>query len=249
MSPCGYCYAFWWQALLPSSLALLSAERKALGLSSSATVYGDKHPMPLHEGLSTGEPANPYGRSKLMVEQALADVAAATPSLSVGVLRYFNPVGAHESGQIGEAPQGWPNNLVPFVSQVAIGQRDSLAVFGNDYPTPDGTGVRDYIHVLDLVEGHLAALEALNNRPGFNVWNLGTGKGYSVLEVVRAFEAASERDVAYHIAPRRRGDAAECWADCTKAAEELDWQARRTLQTMLADTWRWQEKNPFGYSS
>lgn len=227
--------------------AMIAAGINKIIFSSSATVYGDQHPMPLDESLPTGEPANPYGRSKLMVEQALTDLAASNPDLAVGVLRYFNPVGAHESGEIGEAPQGWPNNLVPFVSQVAIGQRESLAVFGNNYPTPDGTGVRDYIHVLDLVDGHLAALEALSARPGFNIWNLGTGQGHSVLEIVKAFEVVSARPVPYHIAPRRSGDAAECWADCSKAADELGWHAQRTLQTMLIDTWRWQEQNPRGY--
>tara|TARA_B100002052_G_C15885715_1_gene601414 strand:- start:2583 stop:3608 length:1026 start_codon:yes stop_codon:yes gene_type:complete len=227
--------------------AMYAADVSRIIFSSSATVYGDKHPMPLHEGLPTGEPANPYGRSKLMVEHALADVAIAQPAMSVGILRYFNPVGAHASGLIGEAPQGWPNNLVPFVSQVAIGQRESLAVFGNDYPTPDGTGVRDYIHVLDLVEGHLAALEALNTEPGLNIWNLGTGNGHSVLDVVHAFERVSERRVPYHVAPRRSGDAAQCWANSYKAFSDLGWRATRGLDEMLADTWRWQVRNPNGY--
>ena len=227
--------------------AMYAANVTRIIFSSSATVYGDKHPMPLHEGLPTGEPANPYGRSKLMVEHALADVAIAQPEMSIGILRYFNPVGAHASGQIGEAPQGWPNNLVPFVSQVAIGQRESLAIFGNDYPTPDGTGVRDYIHVLDLVEGHLAALEALNTEPGLNIWNLGTGNGHSVLDVVHAFERVSERRVPYHVAPRRSGDAAQCWANSDKAFNDLGWRATRGLDEMLADTWRWQARNPNGY--
>ena len=182
-----------------------------------------------------------------MVEHALADVAIAQPEMRIGILRYFNPVGAHASSQIGEAPQGWPNNLVPFVSQVAIGQRESLAVFGNDYPTPDGTGVRDYIHVLDLVEGHLAALEALNTEPGLNIWNLGTGNGHSVLDVVHAFERVSERRVPYHVAPRRSGDAAQCWANSDKAFHDLGWRATRGLDEMLADTWRWQARNPNGY--
>jgi UDP-glucose 4-epimerase len=192
-------------------------------------------------------PNNPYGRSKLMVEQVLADLATSDARWHIGVLRYFNPVGAHESGRIGESPRGTPNNLVPYIAQVAVGRRESLAVFGNDYPTPDGTGVRDYLHVMDLVEGHLAAMEALEDRPGLNVWNLGTGRGYSVLEMVRAFDRVSGRRIAYHFAPRRGGDVASCWADPTKAREELGWQTQRDLDAMMADVWRWQQANPQGY--
>ncbi|ERS87954.1 UDP-glucose 4-epimerase GalE [Halomonas sp. PBN3] len=219
-----------------------------LVFSSSATVYGDEHPLPWHEGLPTGTPSNPYGRSKLMVEQVLADLAAADERWQIGILRYFNPVGAHESGRLGESPRGIPNNLVPYIAQVATGRRESLAVYGNDYPTPDGTGVRDYLHVMDLVEGHLAALQALGRRQGVNVWNLGTGRGYSVLEMVRAFEQACGSKVAYHFAPRREGDVASCWADPSKAREELGWQTRRHLAAMMADTWRWQQANPEGYT-
>jgi UDP-glucose 4-epimerase len=178
----------------------------------------------------------------------LADLATSNPRWHIGVLRYFNPVGAHESGRIGESPLGTPNNLVPYLAQVASGRRESLTVFGNDYPTPDGTGVRDYLHVVDLVGGHLAAMEALKKRAGMNVWNLGTGRGFSVLEMVRAFEQASGRQVPYHFAPRRGGDVARCWADPTKAREELGWQTQRDLDAMMADVWRWQQANPQGYS-
>lgn len=228
--------------------AMAKADVRRLVFSSSATVYGECHPLPWHEGLPTGTPSNPYGRSKLMVEQVLADLAASDPRWHIGVLRYFNPTGAHESGRIGESPRGTPNNLVPYIAQVATGRRESLAVFGNDYPTDDGTGVRDYLHVMDLVEGHLAALEALDTRPGVNVWNLGTGRGYSVLEMVRAFEKASGREVAYHFAPRRAGDLPAFWADPGKAREELGWSTRRNLDAMMTDVWRWQQANPEGYS-
>jgi len=228
--------------------AMAAAGVYRLVFSSSATVYGEGHPLPWHEALPTGTPSNPYGRSKLMVEQVLADLATSNPRWHIGVLRYFNPVGAHESGRIGESPLGTPNNLVPYLAQVASGRRESLAVFGNDYPTPDGTGVRDYLHVVDLVGGHLAAMEALKKRSGMNVWNLGTGRGYSVLEMVRAFEQASGRPVPYHLAPRRGGDVARCWADPTKAREELGWQTQRDLDAMMADVWRWQQANPQGYS-
>jgi UDP-glucose 4-epimerase len=180
----------------------------------------------------------------------LGDLAASDPRWRVALLRYFNPVGAHESGQIGEDPNGIPNNLLPFVAQVAVGQRPELAVFGNDYPTMDGTGVRDYIHVVDLAEGHLAALATLNaphTHPGVHVWNLGTGQGYSVLQVVRAFEAESGRIVPYRVAPRRAGDIAECYANPAKATAELGWSAKRDLATMMRDAWRWQSQNPDGY--
>ncbi len=218
-----------------------------LVFSSSATVYGDGHPMPLHEGLPTGQPTNPYGRSKLMVEEVLRDLAVSDSAWSIALLRYFNPVGAHSSGQIGEDPQGIPNNLLPYVAQVAVGRRECLAVYGNDYSTPDGTGVRDYIHVMDLAEGHLCALNALAERQGVHTWNLGTGQGHSVLEVVEAFEQASGQAVPYRIEPRRPGDVAACWADASLAERELGWKACRSLADMMADTWRWQKQNPQGY--
>ena len=219
----------------------------SLVFSSSATVYGEPETMPIGEGTPTGKPTNPYGRSKLMVEDMLRDLAASDPRWHMAVLRYFNPVGAHPSGLIGEDPNGIPNNLVPYISQVAVGKLKELAIFGNDYPTPDGTGVRDYIHVVDLAQGHLQALEAIKTRAGFNVWNLGTGQGYSVLEMVHAFEKASGRSVPYRIAPRRPGDIAQCWADPTKAWDEMGWRAERGLNEMMADSWRWQSRNPNGY--
>lgn len=228
--------------------AMAAAGVFRLVFSSSATVYGDGHLMPIHEQLPTGQPTNPYGTSKLMVENVLQDLARADDRWSIALLRYFNPVGAHASGRIGEDPNGKPNNLVPFIAQVAVGRRDALSVFGNDYPTPDGTGVRDYIHVMDLVDGHLAAMQVLASRRGVNTWNLGTGRGYSVLEMVSAFENASSRPVAYRIEPRREGDVAECWADPTLAQRELGWEAQRGLEEMLADTWRWQSANPEGYA-
>lgn len=234
------------------SVTLLQALRDAgvrkFLFSSSATVYGDPESVPISESarLST---TNPYGRSKLMVEQVLEDLANSDPSWAIGVLRYFNPVGAHPSGLIGEDPRGIPNNLMPFISQVAIGRREKLSVFGNDYPTPDGTGVRDYIHVVDLAKGHLAALaELFRYGAGFTL-NLGTGRGYSVLEMVRAFEAASGRPVPYQIAPRRPGDIATCYADPSKAMRVLDWRATKGLAEMCADHWRWQSMNPAGYET
>ena len=217
--------------------------------SSSATVYGEPVQMPISEACSVGQPTNPYGRSKLMVEDMLRDVAASDPRWRIAILRYFNPVGAHESGQIGEDPNGIPNNLLPYIAQVAVGKLHELAVFGNDYPTPDGTGVRDYIHVVDLAEGHLKALEALKTRTGAYVWNLGTGQGYSVLEMISAFEAASDKSIPYRIAPRRPGDIATCYADPTKAEREFGWKARRGLDQMMQDAWRWQSMNPNGFRS
>jgi len=227
--------------------AMAAAGVFMLVFGSSATVYGDPATVPISEDQSVGHTTNPYGRSKFMVEQVLGDMAASDPRWRLALLRYFNPVGAHDSGQIGEDPNGIPNNLLPFVAQVAVGQRPELVVFGHDYPTVDGTGVRDYIHVVDLAEGHLAALKAISTRPGVNVWNLGTGQGYSVLQVVRAFEAASGRPVPYRLAPRRSGDIAICYADPAKASTELGWIARRDLHTMMLDAWRWQSKNPDGY--
>ncbi|MNZ21308.1 UDP-glucose 4-epimerase [compost metagenome] len=218
-----------------------------LVFSSSATVYGEPPQMPINEDCPTGIPTNPYGRSKLMVEDVLRDLAVADPRWSIALLRYFNPVGAHESGLIGEDPNGIPNNLLPYVAQVAIGKLKELLVFGNDYPTADGTGVRDYIHVVDLADGHLKALQRISSQPGVHVWNLGTGKGNSVLEMVQAFEQASGRPVPYRIAARRSGDIAECWADPCKAERELGWKAERGLQMMMEDAWRWQSLNPQGY--
>ncbi|MXR37639.1 UDP-glucose 4-epimerase GalE [Craterilacuibacter sinensis] len=220
---------------------------KNLVFSSSATVYGDPASTPIREDFPLSA-TNPYGRSKLMVEDMLRDLVKAEPEWNIAILRYFNPVGAHASGLIGEDPNGIPNNLMPFVSQVAIGQREQLSVFGNDYPTPDGTGVRDYIHVEDLARGHLAALAALQTRGGLLTVNLGTGQGYSVLDMVKAFEIASGRNVPYQIVPRRAGDIAECWADPSTARELLGWQAEKTLQDMCNDSWRWQSLNLKGYA-
>ena len=217
--------------------------------SSSATVYGEPAQMPISEACPVGQPTNPYGRSKLMVEDMLRDVAASDPRWRIAILRYFNPVGAHKSGLIGEDPNGIPNNLLPYITQVAVGKLPELAVFGDDYSTPDGTGVRDYIHVVDLAEGHLKALEALETRTGAHVWNLGTGQGYSVLEMIRAFEAASVKSIPYRIAPRRPGDIATCYADPTKAERELGWRAHRGLDQMMQDAWRWQSMNPIGFKS
>ena len=215
--------------------------------SSSATVYGEPAQMPISEACPVGQPTNPYGRSKLMVEDMLRDLAASDARWRIAILRYFNPVGAHESGLMGEDPSGIPNNLLPYIAQVAVGKLTELTVFGNDYPTPDGTGVRDYIHVVDLAEGHLRALEALQTRTGAHVWNLGTGQGYSVLDMVSAFEAASGKPVPYRVAPRRPGDIATCYADPAKAERELGWKARRGLDEMMRDAWRWQRMNPDGY--
>lgn len=217
--------------------------------SSSATVYGEPAQMPISEACPVGQPTNPYGRSKLMVEDVLRDLVVSDPRWRIAILRYFNPVGAHESGLIGEDPNGIPNNLLPYIAQVAVGKLPELAVFGNDYPTPDGTGVRDYIHVVDLAEGHLRALEALHTRTGAHVWNLGTGHGHSVLAMIRAFEAASGQRVPYRVVPRRPGDIATCYADPTQAEHELGWKARRGLPEMMHDAWRWQSTNPNGYKA
>ncbi|MGD8170610.1 UDP-glucose 4-epimerase GalE [Vibrio sp. TRT 21S02] len=232
------------------TLVLVDAMRevgvKTLVFSSSATVYGDPASVPITEDFPTSA-TNPYGRSKLMVEECLGDFHKANPDWSITLLRYFNPVGSHPTGLLGEDPQGIPNNLMPFVSQVAVGRREFLSVFGNDYPTKDGTGVRDYIHVMDLSDGHVAALEKVGKKEGLHVYNLGTGNGYSVLEMVQAFEKASGREVPYKLVDRRPGDIAECWADPAKAMNELDWKATRTLDDMTADGWRWQSNNPEGY--
>jgi len=219
---------------------------KNIVFSSSATVYGDPATVPITEE-SPLSCTNPYGRTKLMVEDILSDLNVADPSWNVCLLRYFNPVGAHKSGRIGEDPRGIPNNLIPYISQVAVGSLKELSVFGDDYDTVDGTGVRDYIHVVDLALGHLKALNKLADNPGVVIYNLGTGNGYSVLEMVKAFEQASDRPVAYKIAPRRPGDIATCYADPTLAKQELGWQASRGLAEMCEDTWRWQSENPEGY--
>jgi UDP-glucose 4-epimerase len=230
-------------------LAMAAAGVFQLVFSSSATVYGDPASVPIREDFPTGQPTNPYGRSKLMVEEILRDLASSDARWSIALLRYFNPVGAHASGLIGEDPNGIPNNLVPFVSQVAIGRLEQLSIFGDDYPTPDGTGVRDYIHVSDLADGHLKALQAIEQLSGVRTWNLGTGRGYSVLDVVRGFERASGRAIPMKIVPRRPGDVAACWADPALAAEQLGWRADRDLDCMLQDAWRWQQQNPNGYRS
>ncbi|WP_158107654.1 UDP-glucose 4-epimerase GalE [Vibrio furnissii] len=233
------------------TLVLVRSMRKAgvksLVFSSSATVYGDPQTVPITETSPTGATTNPYGRSKYMVEQCLSDLVVAEPEWSITLLRYFNPVGAHPSGTMGEDPQGIPNNLMPFIAQVAVGRREKLAVFGNDYPTPDGTGVRDYVHVMDLADGHIAALQAVGEKAGLHIYNLGTGKGSSVLDMVHAFSDACDKPIAYDICPRRPGDIAECWASTEKAQRELGWQAKRSLADMTADTWRWQSHNPLGY--
>jgi len=221
---------------------------KSLLFSSSATVYGDPRTIPITEATPTGATTNPYGRSKYIVEECLRDLQAAQPELSITLLRYFNPVGAHISGTIGEDPQGIPNNLMPFIAQVAVGRREKLSVFGDDYNTPDGTGVRDYIHVMDLADGHVAALKAVGLKAGLHIYNLGTGQGSSVLEMVEAFAQASGKEIPYAICPRRPGDIAECWADTSKANRELNWKASRTLKEMSEDTWRWQSQNPNGYA-
>ena len=219
---------------------------KTLVFSSSATVYGEPQALPLTETHPLSA-TNPYGRSKLMIEDMLRDLFTAEPDWRIGLLRYFNPVGAHPCGQIGEDPQGMPNNLMPFVAQVAGGRRERLSVWGSDYATPDGTGVRDYIHVVDLALGHVGALKRLTS-PQCTAINLGTGKGYSVLEVIKAFEAASGRTVPYTLEPRRSGDVAECYADPATASELLGWTATRDLETMCQDHWRWQQGNPTGYA-
>lgn len=214
--------------------------------SSSATVYGAPDKLPLREDAPTSA-TNPYGATKLMGEQILRDVGVSDPSWQTACLRYFNPVGAHESGRIGEDPRGTPNNLMPYVAQVAVGRRAKLSVFGDDYPTPDGTGVRDYIHVSDLAEGHVAALRRLLDHPGSLTVNLGTGHGYSVLDLVRAYEAASGRSIPYEIVARRPGDVAACWADPALAREMLGWEAKLDLARMCEDSWRWQHLNPQGF--
>lgn len=219
---------------------------KKLVFSSSATVYGSKNPSPLREDMPTGGTTNPYGTTKYFIEQILQDLCVSDSEWGVSILRYFNPIGAHKSGRIGEDPNGIPGNLMPYITQVAIGKLECLNVCGNDYPTPDGTGVRDYIHVVDLALGHIKALDRLPKVKGCEVYNLGTGKGYSVLDVVKAFEKASGIKINYRIAPRRAGDVACCYADATKAKEVLGWQAKYDIDDMCADSWRWQSQNPNG---
>ena len=233
------------------TLVLLEALRahgcKNIIFSSSATVYGEPETMPITEDCPKGRCTNPYGWTKWMIEQILTDLHTADKAWNVVLLRYFNPIGAHPSGLMGEDPSGVPNNLMPYITQVAVGKRPKLSVFGNDYDTPDGTGVRDYIHVVDLAKGHVKALEAIRRDCGVAVYNLGTGRGYSVLELVSAFEEATGVPVPYEIAPRRPGDIAACWSDPSKAKAELGWQAELGLREMCRDSWNWQKNNPDGY--
>ncbi|MBT4034106.1 MAG: UDP-glucose 4-epimerase GalE [Candidatus Marinimicrobia bacterium] len=241
----------YYQNNLAGTLNLLE-EMKANGVkrlvfSSSATVYGDPSSVPITEDFPVSA-TNPYGRSKLIIEEMLGDLYVSDKEWDIALLRYFNPVGAHSSGQIGEDPNGIPNNLMPYISQVAVGKLEKLSVYGDDYETTDGTGVRDYIHVVDLAQGHLKALNHLMIKPGLVTINLGTGQGYSVLEMVKAFESASGQAVAYQIVDRRAGDIAECYADTKKAADVLGWKAAKGLKEMCVDAWRWQSNNPHGYS-
>lgn len=236
---------------ITSALVMLRLMRKYncknFVFSSSATVYGDAKVVPITED-SPLSATNPYGKTKLMIEDMLRDIAKADSTLNIAILRYFNPVGAHKSGTIGEDPNGIPNNLMPYITKVAVGELKQLRVFGNDYPTHDGTGVRDYIHVVDLANGHVKALEKLKTNPGLVTYNLGTGNGYSVLDVVKAFAEASGRDIPYEIVDRRPGDIATCYADPKAANEELGWSAERGIKEMCEDSWRWQSNNPKGYN-
>ncbi|MBY6190512.1 UDP-glucose 4-epimerase GalE [Microbulbifer agarilyticus] len=243
----------YYQNNVTGSLVLLDAMHEAgvkrLVFSSSATVYGSDSPVPYVESLETGNTSNPYGTTKWVVEQVLKDAVYADPELSVALLRYFNPVGAHPSGLIGEDPHGIPNNLLPYIAQVAVGKRAELSVFGDDYPTADGTCERDYLHVVDLAKGHVRALEWLAQNRGAAAFNLGTGNATSVLQIIRAFEEASGVTIPYRIAPRRAGDLPAFWADASKAERMLGWKAELGLAEMMADTWRWQSRNPNGYRS
>ncbi len=236
---------------IDSTLTLLEAMQKYgvcnFIFSSSATVYGTPKVVPLVETMPTGSPTNPYGWTKLMMEQILSDTAKANPDMSVVLLRYFNPIGAHESGRIGEDPNGIPNNLMPYITQVAAGRLKELGVFGDDYPTHDGTGVRDYIHVVDLAKGHVKAIEYSEKHKGTEVFNLGTGTGYSVLDIVKAFSKVNNIEIPYVIKPRRAGDIAECYADARKAEEILGWKAEKSLEDMCRDSWNWQSNNVNGY--
>ena len=238
---------------LTSTLVLLNAMRahnvKNFVFSSSATVYGDPTTVPIREDFPTGGTTNPYGTTKLFIEKILMDYCKADPTLNVALLRYFNPIGAHESGLIGEDPNGIPNNLVPYIAQVAVGKLEKLHVFGGDYPTPDGTGVRDYIHVVDLARGHVAAIEKVSQNCGLFVCNLGTGKGYSVLDILHAYEKACGKKLPYVMDPRRPGDIAACYADPQKAWEEMGWKAQYGIEEMCASSWKWQSQNPNGYKA
>ena len=233
------------------TLVLLDVMRnngcKKIVFSSSATVYGMNNVSPLNEDMQVGGVTNPYGRTKFMIECILQDLYVSDNEWSICLLRYFNPIGAHKSGTMGEAPNGIPNNLMPYITQVAIGKREQLNIFGNDYDTHDGTGVRDYIHVVDLALGHVKAVEKVDGENGLFIYNLGTGKGYSVLDVVKAFEKASGQKVPYQIQPRRAGDIATCYSDPSKALNELGWKAERDIEEMCEDSWRWQRQNPNGY--
>ncbi|RDU22149.1 UDP-glucose 4-epimerase GalE [Anaerosacchariphilus polymeriproducens] len=222
---------------------------KNIVFSSSATVYGSPAFVPITEECPKGEITNPYGQTKGMLEQILTDLHTADPEWNVILLRYFNPIGAHKSGIIGENPKGIPNNLIPYITQVAVGKLECLGVFGDDYDTPDGTGVRDYIHVVDLALGHVKAIEKIKEKKGVLIYNLGTGKGYSVLEVIKSFEKASGIKIPYAIKPRRPGDIATCYADPSKAKAELNWEAERGIEQMCEDSWRWQSTNPNGYEN
>ena len=241
----------YYQNNISGTLTLLKVMRevgvKNIVCSSSATVYGSPEEMPITEACPKGQCTNPYGWTKSMMEQIMSDVQKADPSWNVILLRYFNPVGAHKSGRIGEDPKGIPNNLMPYISQVAVGKLEKLGVFGNDYDTPDGTGVRDYIHVVDLAIGHVKAINYIFTNPGLDVINLGTGQGYSVLDMVKAFSRACGKEIPYEIKPRREGDIAMCYADPSKAAKVLGWKAERGLDEMCEGTWRWQSQNPGGY--
>ena len=236
---------------ITGTLVLLDVMRKngckKIVFSSSATVYGTKNISPLTEDMEIGGVTNPYGRTKYMIECILQDLYVSDKDWSICLLRYFNPIGAHKSGTMGEAPNGIPNNLMPYITQVAIGKRDHLSVFGNDYDTPDGTGVRDYIHVVDLALGHVKAVQKVEGEKGIFIYNLGTGKGYSVLDVVNAFKKASGVDIKYEIVGRRAGDLATCYSDPSKAYKELGWKAERDIEEMCEDSWRWQKQNPNGY--
>ena len=222
---------------------------KNIIFSSSATVYGDPAQIPITEECPKGQCTNPYGWTKSMLEQVLTDIQKADPEWNVMLLRYFNPIGAHKSGTIGENPNGIPNNLMPYITQVAVGKLKELGVFGNDYDTPDGTGVRDYIHVVDLAKGHVKALKKIGENPGLAIYNLGTGKGYSVLDIVKNFEAATGVKIPYVIKPRRAGDIATCYCDASKAEKELGWKAENGIREMCEDSWRWQSNNPQGYEN
>ena len=236
---------------IAGTLVLCDVMRKAgcknIVFSSSATVYGDPAFVPITEECPKGQITNPYGQTKGMLEQVLTDLHVGDPEWNVVLLRYFNPIGAHESGLIGEDPKGIPNNLVPYIAQVAVGKRECLHVFGDYYPTPDGTGVRDYIHVVDLAVGHVRALEKMQNTKGVLVYNLGTGKGYSVLDVLHAYEKACGKTLPYQVEPRRAGDIPTCYSDPSKAEKELGWTAKRGIEEMCADSWKWQSMNPDGY--